>query len=186
MTGRYVLPPRAQADLDDIWDYSADRWGLDQAETYTVTASEGREFQQRILPLSANALAVDPQGKRLYVADYEYSGTSQSNLVKVDPATGAWLASVPLSGDPIPNRLTISADGKYAYVAVFIELENTAEIDRVDLATMTVDLKIPFSEFGVMIDDVTVSPLDSSTIAVSYGYIGKTSKRQALSPTFKS
>ena len=35
MKGRFVLTPRAAADLDDIWDYTADRWGLDQAETYT-------------------------------------------------------------------------------------------------------------------------------------------------------
>jgi toxin ParE1/3/4 len=35
MKGRFVLRPRAQADLDEIWDYTADRWGLDQAETYT-------------------------------------------------------------------------------------------------------------------------------------------------------
>ena len=35
MKGRFVLSPRAQADLDEIWEYMADRWGLDQAETYT-------------------------------------------------------------------------------------------------------------------------------------------------------
>ncbi|MFO1465651.1 MAG: type II toxin-antitoxin system RelE/ParE family toxin [Steroidobacteraceae bacterium] len=35
MKGRFVLTPRAAADLDDIWDYTADRWGLDQTETYT-------------------------------------------------------------------------------------------------------------------------------------------------------
>jgi plasmid stabilization system protein ParE len=35
MTGRFVLTPRAQEDLDEIWDYMADRWGLDQAETCT-------------------------------------------------------------------------------------------------------------------------------------------------------
>ena len=35
MTGRFVLTPRAQNDLDEIWDYTADRWGLDQAEAYT-------------------------------------------------------------------------------------------------------------------------------------------------------
>jgi len=34
MKGRFVLTPRAQADLEEIWDYTADRWGLDQAETY--------------------------------------------------------------------------------------------------------------------------------------------------------
>ena len=31
---RYVLSPRAQADLDEIWNYSAADWGDDQAESY--------------------------------------------------------------------------------------------------------------------------------------------------------
>ncbi|HEV2270853.1 MAG TPA: type II toxin-antitoxin system RelE/ParE family toxin [Steroidobacteraceae bacterium] len=35
MTGGFVLTPRAQRDLDEIWDYTSDRWGLHQAETYT-------------------------------------------------------------------------------------------------------------------------------------------------------
>jgi toxin ParE1/3/4 len=35
MTGRCILSPRAALDLDEIWDYTAKRWGLDQAETYT-------------------------------------------------------------------------------------------------------------------------------------------------------
>ena len=34
MKGRFVLTPRAHADLDEIWDYTADRWGLERAETY--------------------------------------------------------------------------------------------------------------------------------------------------------
>jgi toxin ParE1/3/4 len=32
---QYVLSPRAQADLDEIWDYSAMQWGDDQAEAYS-------------------------------------------------------------------------------------------------------------------------------------------------------
>jgi toxin ParE1/3/4 len=47
MTGRYVLSPRAQTDLDKIWDHTADRWGLDQAETYT------RDIWQRIEEVAA-------------------------------------------------------------------------------------------------------------------------------------
>jgi toxin ParE1/3/4 len=47
MTGRFVLSPRAQTDLDDIWNYTADRWGLDQAETYT------RNLWQRIKDVAA-------------------------------------------------------------------------------------------------------------------------------------
>jgi toxin ParE1/3/4 len=47
MTGRFVLSPRAQTDLDEIWDYTADRWGLDQAETHT------RALWQRIEQVAA-------------------------------------------------------------------------------------------------------------------------------------
>jgi toxin ParE1/3/4 len=48
MTGRFVLSPRAETDLNEIWDYTADRWGLDQAETYT------RALWQRIEAIAAN------------------------------------------------------------------------------------------------------------------------------------
>jgi toxin ParE1/3/4 len=30
----YLLSPAAQADLEDIWDYTCDRWGIDQADGY--------------------------------------------------------------------------------------------------------------------------------------------------------
>lgn len=30
-----AFSPAAQADLDEIWDYSADNWGPDQADLYT-------------------------------------------------------------------------------------------------------------------------------------------------------
>ena len=31
---RAKLRPKARADLDSIWDYTADRWGEDQADSY--------------------------------------------------------------------------------------------------------------------------------------------------------
>ena len=34
MKCRATLTPRAQADLEEIWDYTAARWGPDQAESY--------------------------------------------------------------------------------------------------------------------------------------------------------
>ena len=34
MTAVYVLSPRAKADIDRIWTDTANRWGLDQAESY--------------------------------------------------------------------------------------------------------------------------------------------------------
>jgi toxin ParE1/3/4 len=35
MSGRYVLSPRAQCDIEDIWEHTSKRWGFDQAEVYT-------------------------------------------------------------------------------------------------------------------------------------------------------
>jgi len=34
MTGQYILSPLAKCDIQKIWDYTANRWGIDQAETY--------------------------------------------------------------------------------------------------------------------------------------------------------
>ena len=48
MSGRYVLSPAAQADLEQIWDYTFDRWGVDQAEHYL------RELQLVIELVAAN------------------------------------------------------------------------------------------------------------------------------------
>lgn len=31
---RQLLSPRAEQDLDEIWDFTAERWGDDQAEAY--------------------------------------------------------------------------------------------------------------------------------------------------------
>lgn len=48
MTQRYVLSPRAQSDLDEIWDHAAHRWGIDQAEAYT------RQLWQNIEAVASN------------------------------------------------------------------------------------------------------------------------------------
>lgn len=140
--------------------------------SYTVTASLGREFDQRIVPLVAAAIAADPTGNTIYVADWQPSQVNQANLVKINPATGATLSSVPLDG--YTGRLAISADGKYAYVAVTLAATNTQEIERVTLATMSVDLRIPFPVFGSAIWDLAVSPVDSRTLAVAYYYLDPT------------
>lgn len=45
---RYLLSPAAQADLEEIWAYTYDRWGPDQAEEYL------RELQRAIERAAAN------------------------------------------------------------------------------------------------------------------------------------
>ncbi len=46
----YVLSPLARADLDDIWAYSAQRWGDDQAEAHL------RMLQSAIVAAAAEPL----------------------------------------------------------------------------------------------------------------------------------
>ena len=50
---RYVLSPRAQDDLSDIWDYTAERWGAEQADEYL-----------RILQHAIEMVADDPRKGR--------------------------------------------------------------------------------------------------------------------------
>lgn len=51
----YRLTPAAQRDLSSIWDFTQDRWGLGQAEIYTL---EIREALERV--------AADPErGRRI-------------------------------------------------------------------------------------------------------------------------
>ena len=45
---RYVLSPAARADLEQIWEYSSERWDDDQAEEYL------REVQRAIQRIVSN------------------------------------------------------------------------------------------------------------------------------------
>jgi toxin ParE1/3/4 len=44
----FILSPRAQGDLDEIWDYTSVRWSEDQAERYT------RDIWQAIQDVAKN------------------------------------------------------------------------------------------------------------------------------------
>ena len=47
---RYLLSPAAQADVEQIWAFSVDRWGRDQAEKYL------REIQRGIDRVADNPM----------------------------------------------------------------------------------------------------------------------------------
>jgi toxin ParE1/3/4 len=48
LSHRFFLSPAAQKDVEQIWDYTADRWGTDQAEHYL------RDLQQAIERAAVN------------------------------------------------------------------------------------------------------------------------------------
>ena len=41
--GGFLLTPRARADLDEIWNYTAERWSVPQAERYLREIQRGIE-----------------------------------------------------------------------------------------------------------------------------------------------
>ena len=47
---RYILSPKAKADLSEIWDYGADHWGVDRATDYI------RDIQRAIEHAAAHPL----------------------------------------------------------------------------------------------------------------------------------
>ncbi|MEB3069155.1 type II toxin-antitoxin system RelE/ParE family toxin [[Mycobacterium] vasticus] len=50
MKGRYLLSPAAQVDLEQIWNYTEQQWGVDQAEEYL------RELEYAMARVAANPL----------------------------------------------------------------------------------------------------------------------------------
>ena len=50
---RYTLTPRARSDIEEIWDYTAARWSVDQAEVYL-----------RQIKAAIEAIAADPSRGR--------------------------------------------------------------------------------------------------------------------------
>ena len=43
----YVLSPRAQADIDEIWEYTAKHWDEDQADHYILQLRQAIEVVAR-------------------------------------------------------------------------------------------------------------------------------------------
>jgi toxin ParE1/3/4 len=47
---RFIVSPRARADIDDIWNYTVEQWGERQAEIYL-----------RLLEAAVDAVVADPK-----------------------------------------------------------------------------------------------------------------------------
>jgi toxin ParE1/3/4 len=66
----YVLSPAAQADLGEIWDYSARNWGAEQADRYILAI---RDACEALADGSRQGRAIDdirPGYRKLAVASH--------------------------------------------------------------------------------------------------------------------
>jgi toxin ParE1/3/4 len=54
----HVLSPKARADLEDIWDFTVERWGIAQAELYLRSLQSAIELVANQPQLEQSAEAV--------------------------------------------------------------------------------------------------------------------------------
>jgi toxin ParE1/3/4 len=57
---RYELTPKALADLDDVWRYSADIWSVDQADRYIDEIAQAFETLVRMPGLARERSEFQP------------------------------------------------------------------------------------------------------------------------------
>jgi hypothetical protein len=92
------------------------------------------------LRLAANNLIYDPTRNLLWAS---LPGTVEApfgkTVVSIDPATGLFSLPMPVNGEPVPQCMALSANGRYLYVG----LSNTNEVHRIDLNSPSNSLRIP-------------------------------------------
>lgn len=66
----YLLSPAAQADLGQIWDYSAERWGADQADRYVRGIRNACEALANNRRQGQDAGAIRPGYRKLAVGSH--------------------------------------------------------------------------------------------------------------------
>jgi YVTN family beta-propeller protein len=98
---------------------------IDAATNKVVLKVEGIEVP--------HGVAFSPDGKRAYI-----TCESESTLWATDTKTGKLIAKATLSGHP--NNLSVSNDGKYAFVGIAVA---PGAVDAIDTATMKIAKTIP-------------------------------------------
>ena len=64
---RYTVTPRARADIEEIWNYTTEQWGADQAEEYVRMLQQAIELLARE-PTRGRSIEEIRSGYRKYPA----------------------------------------------------------------------------------------------------------------------
>ncbi|WP_225073249.1 type II toxin-antitoxin system RelE/ParE family toxin [Desulfuromonas sp. CSMB_57] len=67
---RVTLTPKAKGDLDDIWDFTFARWGMDQAEKYVRELWAVMEKQATDLATSIDIADMRPGYRKVYAGSH--------------------------------------------------------------------------------------------------------------------
>lgn len=116
-----------------------------------------------------NSMVYNPVNGLFYLSVPSAAGAPYGNtVVSIDPLTGAIGNPIPVGSEP--NRLAITSDGKYLWVA----LDGAAAVRKVDLTTGTAGMQFPIGPSGSSIYTVAAlaalpgSP-DSVVVSTYYG-----------------
>ena len=81
--GSYALSPAAQADLEDIWDYTVRRWGETQAEDYTRNIQAACEALSEGTMISRSAEEIRAGYRKVTVGSHVMFFRMQSDVVEI-------------------------------------------------------------------------------------------------------
>ncbi len=120
------------------------------------------------IAMRANDVVADSGRARIYASVAGTDATRANTIARIDPATGTVEATVAIGSDP--GRLAMSDGGQYLYVG----LNGTGEVARVDLATFTAGPKFGLgtgSFAGTLyVKDIDVLPGTPTSVAVARKY----------------
>jgi trimeric autotransporter adhesin len=138
--------------------------------TITVSNESGTSAPSDLsayVPIINNSMVYDPANGLFYLSVPSAAGAPYGNtVVSVDPLTGALGTPIPVGSEP--NRMAITSDGRYLWVA----LDGASAVRKVDLTAGTAGLQ--FSTGGSSDDTVAAlaalpGATDSVVVSTYYG-----------------
>jgi uncharacterized repeat protein (TIGR01451 family) len=124
--------------------------GVDPLTITNVTGTSAPIFVTTYVPILNNSMVYNSANGLFYLSVPSAAGAPYANsVVSIDPATGA--LGKPIFVGSEPNRMAITADGRYLWVA----LDGAASIRKVDLSTGTAGYQFSVASNGL--DALTVS-----------------------------
>lgn len=101
------------------------------------------QFFTAYVAIPNNSMVYNPVNGLFYLSVPSSAGSPYGNsIVPIDPLTGATGTPIPVGSEP--DRLAITSDGKYLWVA----LDGAAAVRQVDLTTGTAGLQFPIGTSG--------------------------------------
>src|ERR1043166_1372612 len=152
----------AQTPASSLWVTLGDSNQLVEMDPYTF-----REIRRITVETHPHGLAISPDGSRVYTAS-----DKTGHFQVIDARSGKTIAMIPLGNDP--NQLTLSNDGRYA----FVPMRGESKIAVVQLDPLKLLAKLP----------APAGPHDGYTSADGTIYIGAQygSAISVIDPTTRS